>query len=182
MRSASSFRNRGAFFAAAGLFSLAASALAPALAQVPTSANDAAPSQEKVVAARAVGAKSALRGVAWSDATIEDLTRLRLENAALTLSRTPGALRHSKIWIARADVCSETGEETLVQIRSPLTCGSLGCQMMILTEAGGAPRIMMQTVGDTIDAPALDEIVINSGDKRERIWRYDRGLYQKSQR
>jgi len=180
MRSARSFRNLRACFAAAGIFSLAVSAVAPAFAQASTRDAAAAPSQSEPVAARAVGAKSALRRVSWSDATIEDLTRLRLGKTALSLSRAPGALPHTKVWIARADVCSETGEETLVQVRSPLTCGTLGCQMMIVTEAGGAPRVLMQTVGDTIDAPAMDEIVINGGAPRERVWRYDRGLYQKS--
>lgn len=177
MGSARSFRNKGASFAAAGLFSLA---VATASAQVPTTDKDATQSREQIVSARTVGVKGALRSVVWSDASLQDLTQLRLEKTAATLSRTPGAMRHTKVWVARADVCSEAGEETLVQIRSPLTCGSLGCQMMILSEAGVAPRVLMQTVGDTIDAPALDEIVINSGDARQRVWRYDRGLYQKS--
>ncbi len=180
MSSARSFRNKGVCIAGAGFLSLAIVVIAPASAQTAAAEKDATQSREQIVSARTVGVKGALRSVVWSDASLQDLAKLRLENAAATLSRTPGALRHTKVLVARADVCSEAGEETLVQIRSPLTCGSLGCQMMILSETGAAPRVLMQTIGDTIDAPALDEIVINSGDVRQRVWRYDRGLYQKS--
>lgn len=178
MRSECTLRQGGAVLAA-GIFALALAALAPASAQVAAS-EPAATSQGEAVAARAVGVKGAMRRVSWSDATLQDLQRLRLEKTATTLSRTPGALRHTKIWIARADVCSDAGDEVLVQIRSPLTCGTIGCEMVVLNAAGVAPRVILQTVGDTIDSPAPDALIINDGTKYQRSWRYEGVRFQQT--
>lgn len=129
-------------------------------------------------AVRPVGSEGRLRRMNWVRASERDLYALRLDQTARQLSSAPGAMERSDIWMARADVCATAGDEVLMQIRSPLTCGTLGCVMMVITESGGAPRVLLRTVGDTLDSPVTDEIIVNRGSSQQRIWRYARGRFR----
>lgn len=173
----SSMRLAGVSFIA-----LAAAPLAPALAQM---ANDPATGASAVAASpnststdtmrtsRAVGVRGKLKDIYWVE-TPEPAFAAMTDGSEEMRSAAPAQLKvRRKVWTARADVCGLPGEEILVQIRSPLTCGSLGCQMMVMSDAGGTRRVLMQTIGDTIDAPAIDQLTINAGSKSQRSWRYD---------
>lgn len=129
-----------------------------------------------------VGRKGAMSEVFWSTAPSENLYEMRLLKTAREIESIPGAMRNTKVWMARADICSTPGDEILMQIRSPLTCGTLGCEMVVLSDAVGPPRVLMRTIGDSIDAPAMDQLTINSGSTRQRSWKYDRGQFQQLQR
>ena len=140
--------------------------------------NEAAALQDQAFMNRAVGAKGRLKRVYWTTGSESDLYEMRLEKQARRLANVTGAMRNTRIWIARADVCGLAGDETLVQIRSPLTCGSLGCELVVLSETTGSPRVLLRTIGNSIDAPAMDELVINQDSNRERAWRYGGGRFQ----
>lgn len=148
-----------------------------ALAQTTDVQSDTAQTQVEVSSNRAVGVTGYLRRVPWTNATGADLYNMRMVKMARRLEQTPGAMKNTKIWIARADICSLAGDEILMQIRSPLTCGSLGCEMVILSEASGGPQVLMRTIGDTIDAPGMNQVVVNQGTDRQRSWNYDEGRY-----
>ncbi|MCB2114425.1 MAG: hypothetical protein R3C42_05845 [Parvularculaceae bacterium] len=154
----------------------AVSPAAPAFAQTQDEAQAVSASRYARAPNRAVGVEGRMKEVYW--AAEPDSARLfakmQMFAEAGRIARAPGALRHTKVWTARADVCSTPGEEILMQIRSPLTCGSLGCEMLVLSDAGGgAPRVIMRTVGDSIDSPVIDGLIINRGSKNQRAWRYD---------
>lgn len=135
--------------------------------------------QPRVDRTQPVGRKGRLRNVYWSVASDEQLYQMQLLKTARELATTPGAMQRTRVWMARADICGAEGEEILMQIRSPLTCGTLGCEMVVLTEAGGGgPRVLMRTIGNSIDAADLDELTINEGTKLERRWSYARGRFQ----
>ncbi|MBT8472237.1 MAG: hypothetical protein HKN14_13975 [Marinicaulis sp.] len=153
----------------AAIFSAGLSSAAAQTAEVQSSEISA---QAQFTAQRPVGGRGRLQRVYWSDASTKELFDMRLEKTARQILRLPDAMRTTKILTARADICSTPGEETIMQIRSPLTCGTLGCQMVVLSEASGSPRVIMRTIGDTLDAPAIDQIVINRGSKRQRSWNY----------
>ena len=131
---------------------------------------------------RSVGISGKMKAVKWATSPEKSLYDMRLEKTALRLARTPGAMRATKIWTARADVCDLPGDEILMQIRSPLTCGSLGCELLVLSDAGGAPRVVLQAIGDTIDSPARDKIVINQGVRRERTFDYVGDSFRQSRK
>lgn len=149
-----------------------------ALGQTSDLQAETALSQVETTSSRAVGVAGALKRVPWSAGSGADLYNMRLVKMARRLEQTPGAMKNTKIWIARADICALAGDEILMQIRSPLTCGSLGCELVVLSEANGGPQVLMRTIGDTIDAPAMNEIVINQGSNRQRSWKYDRGRFK----
>ncbi len=148
--------------------------IAPASAQT-TNSQSVAPSKYATSTNRAVGVEGRLKEVYWSTApsSEEYLAEMSMAREASRLLKAPGAMRRTKVWMARADVCNLPGDEILMQIRGPLTCGSLGCEMVVLSDADGAPRVLLRTVGDTIDAPVIDGLVINRGAKNQRAWRYE---------
>lgn len=178
MCSANELHKKRFLLSALGVFALATFGFNSAGAQTADRQNATVLSQIEIPAARAVGVKGRLSRVLWSTGSGKDLYAMRLLKTASRLERAPGAMKNTKIWMARADICSPPGDEILMQIRGPLTCGSLGCEMVILSEASGAPRVLLHTIGDTIDSPATDEVTINQGSSRQRDWKYDNsGLF-----
>ena len=174
MRSTCSISKIAASCIAAGAASMMAAFIAPALAQ--TAADQtAARSKYATSTNRAVGVEGRLKDVYWSTAPSSEgyLAEMKMAREAGRLLKAPGAMKRTKVWMARADVCNLPGDEILMQIRGPLTCGSLGCEMAVLSDADGAPRVLLRTVGDTIDAPVIDGLVINRGAKNQRAWRYE---------
>ena len=127
---------------------------------------------------RAVGVEGRLKSAFWTTGSERDLFDMRLMKETRRLARAPDAMKNTRVWIARADVSELPGEEILMQIRSPLTCGSLGCELLVISEATGDPRVLLRTIGDTIDAPAMDELVVNKGSSRQRSWKYSREQFQ----
>jgi hypothetical protein len=164
--------NCGPLGLALGAF-LAASAPLPAAAQTREDDNKATLSAAQVQSSRAVGTRGRLSNIYWTEMSEQTLFDMKISSSTRRLPIEPGVRSRAKIWTARADVCDLPGDEILVQIRSPLTCGSLGCEMMVASDAGGAPRVLMRTIGNSIDAPSSDAITINAGAKTERSWRYE---------
>ncbi len=162
-----------------GVFALFAGVNTAALAQQTAASQETALAPRPAIAVnRAVGARGKLRDVYWTDGTEKDLRDMRLSSTTRRLARAPAARKHTKVWIARADVCGSADEEILMQIRSPLTCGSLGCEMVVLSEASGEPKVLLRTIGATIDVDATDEIVVDRDSNRRRNWKYRSGRFQ----
>lgn len=182
MRSVNNFYKVRLLSSALGVLALASLCGGPVHAQDTRGRANAVISQNEISVNRAVGVSGSLRRVAWSTGSEKDLYNLRLLEVASRLARTPGVMRNTKIWTARADVCGLAGDEILIQIRSPLTCGSLGCEIMVLSEAGGRPEVLLRTIGDTIDAPAMNELTINQGSNRQRSWKYGQDRFQQTRK
>lgn len=174
MRSAYSFSKILALSLAAGAAATMIALVAPASAQT-ASGQYSETSRYATSTNRAVGVEGRLKQIYWSRAPSSEgyLTEMSMAREASRISKTPGAMQRTRVWMARADVCNLPGDEILMQIRGPLTCGSLGCEMVVLSDAEGAPRVLLRTIGDTIDAPVIDGLVINRGAKNQRVWRYD---------
>lgn len=160
-----------------GLASLAliAAPLAPAPAAAQTNREPGAPalSANLIQTNRAVGVRGNLKNTYWVETSDKALDDILGESGRARMASAPAIKTRRTVWMARADIASAPGDEILVQIRSPLTCGTLGCQMMVVSEAGGEKRVLMETVGDTIDAPSTDDVTINAGSKSQRSWRYE---------
>ncbi|WDI32188.1 hypothetical protein PUV54_03150 [Hyphococcus flavus] len=165
-------------FSALAVFALAGAGASAANAQSNRSQNDAARAELQIPLDRPVGVEGRLAQTLWGTGSEKDLYDMRLINEVRRLARVPGAMRNTKVWTTRADVSALAGEEILIQIRSPLTCGSLGCEMIVLSEASGSPLVLLRTIGDTIDAPRMDELVVNRGSNRERAWRLRSNRFQ----
>ena len=160
------------------IFAVAAVGASAASAQSSRDETTATVFKSEVPVNRSVGVEGRLKSAFWTTGSEKDLLDMRLMKETGRLKRAPEAMKNTRIWIARADVSELAGEEILMQIRSPLTCGSLGCELLVISEATGNPIVLLHTIGDTIDAPAMDELVINKGSTRQRAWKYSRARFQ----
>ena len=93
--------------------------------------------------------------------------------------RAPEAAARTTVWIAKADICDLPGDETMMHIEGPLTCGSAGCQMVVMGEVGGRQKIIARMVGETVSVPQRERLVMNEGTKSETTYRFDRGQYKR---
>ncbi|MCA8889553.1 MAG: hypothetical protein KDA46_12025 [Parvularculaceae bacterium] len=158
---------------------LALAAAAPAAAQTADDRQSVQLSSSLIMTNRAVGVEGRMKQVRWASAPQRELVDKRLTKTMRRLAAAPDAMGQTRVWTARADICDLPGEEILMQIRSPLTCGTLGCEMVVLSDAGGAPQVVLETVGDTIDTRSPGEIIVNRGDRHERSFRYSVGEFRR---
>ncbi|WDI32187.1 hypothetical protein PUV54_03145 [Hyphococcus flavus] len=172
----------GAGLAAAGSATLIALALdgdtvvneAEAVRDTGVSVAQAEPSESADSAQQepaAINNNSTRRAVSidFSRGGVDDLRDLQLTELLSKLESVPGVSDDTKVWIASADVASTPGSETLYHIKGPLTCGSAGCDLIV---AGGS-QILLETVGESVDAPAIDTLIINQGTSSETVWEFN---------
>ena len=164
------------FLAAAGVIALLIIGTGPAGAQTFDS-QESVQSEQIKRSGRPVGIRS-FSNIYWQKQSQRELYDMRLFNMARRLERTPGVMENNNVWMARADVCDEPGDEILLQVRSPLTCGTLGCQIMVISEASGAPRVILSTIGNSIDGQGRNALSMNEGTSSERQWSYRGGRFQ----
>ena len=106
----------------------------------------------------------------FSRGGVDDLRNLQLTDLLSKIESVPGVSDETKVWIASADVASAPGSETLYHIKGPLTCGSVGCDLIV---AGGSDQILLETVGESVDAPEMDTLIINQGASSETVWEFN---------
>lgn len=173
----------GAGLAAAGSATLIAFALdGDANVNQPETAGDADAAAAQTVSAEsadsaqpepsAINSDNGNRAVNidFSRGGVDDLRNLQLTDLLSKIEGVPGVADETKVWIASADVASAPGSETLYHIKGPLTCGSVGCDLIV---AGGSNQILLETVGESVDAPEIDTLVINQGTSSEVVWEFN---------
>jgi len=112
----------------------------------------------------------------FSRGGVQDLQDARLTALAEKLASVPGVPEQTKVWIATADVASAPGVETIYHVKGPLTCGSHGCELVVVSEA---QNILLETAGDSIEAPEMDTLVVNPGSGSETIWTFNGDTFEK---
>lgn len=109
----------------------------------------------------------------FSLGSIEDLRDHQLTDVISKIENVPGVDEQTKVWIAMSDVASAPGVETLLHIKGPLTCGRAGCELVVRGVHGGVQSTFLETVGESIDAPQMDTLIINHGTEFEVTWVFD---------
>lgn len=151
----------------------AGDAAAPATASSPEPAPvDAAPAANGsgVVLAQSDGPID----LSFSRGTVEDLRSAGLSAEVEKVSSVAGVADETKVWIAEADIASAPGDETLYHVKGPLTCGGVGCDLIIVDAAGDT---LLETVGEGVSAPQTDTLIINEGSPGEVTWVFDGARY-----
>lgn len=98
---------------------------------------------------------------------------------ATMLERSPRLAARTKVWVAYVDICDLPGDETIMHVEGPLTCGSAGCQMVVTGVVGGRKQIISRMVGDSISVPRRGEIIMNEGTKSETAWSFQGAKYKR---
>jgi hypothetical protein len=102
--------------------------------------------------------------------SMDDLRAAGLATLAERVGRVEGVADETKVWVARGDVARAPGVETIYHVKGPLTCGRIGCDIAVVSAAGG---LLLETVGETVDVPEPDTLVINEGTPSEVVWVFD---------
>jgi len=106
----------------------------------------------------------------FSLGSVDDLRNLRAAPLLEKIDSVPGVAEKTKVWVASADVASAPGDETFYHIKGPLTCGRIGCDLIV---AGASGSILLETVGEDISSPAMNTLIINQGSGTAVTWVFD---------
>jgi len=104
--------------------------------------------------------------IVFTRGSLSDLVDAQLAGVIKKLESVPGVSDTTKVWIADADVASAPGVERIFHIKGPLTCGSAGCDLIVT----GGGHTLLETIGEGIDCPEIDTLVINQGTALEAAW------------
>lgn len=117
--------------------------------------------------------EQSVQSIDFTIGSMEDLRDAQLSNLIEKIESVPGVAEKTKVWIAIADVASAPGQEEFFHIKGPLTCGRIGCDLVVMGEHNGVQKVFLETIGESVEAPAFDELVINKGTNQEVIWEFN---------
>ena len=104
--------------------------------------------------------------IEFARGSMDDLRSAGLTRLIEKIESVAGVAEETKVWMATAEIASAAGEETVFQLKGPLTCGRLGCDIAVT----GGGRILLETVGETVSAPQIDTLIINAGADTAVTW------------
>ena len=103
----------------------------------------------------------------------ENLEDVPLSKLVEKIESVTGVAEETKVWVATANVASTPGSETLFHVKGPLTCGSVGCELIVVGDWGGTQKILLETVGERVDAPEIDTLIVNQDTVSEVVWKFN---------
>lgn len=111
----------------------------------------------------------------FSIGSIDDLRTDQLAAIVAKIEEVEGVAGDTKIWVATADVASAPGAETFYHVKGPLTCGRIGCDLVVVS---ASKAVLLETVGEGISAPQIDTLVINQGTGMSVTWVFNGSEYE----
>lgn len=161
--------------AAAGLFASAAAAQTQSATRLPQ-ADQAAQDLTRGQLALAYQDRDSIakNGIVFRTGDTKMLVELGMREIAARVEKAPGdAAKKTTIFVASADVASLPGPEAVAFVKGPVTCGRLGCKLVIVGLIDGKKVTLLETLGETVDAPSLDKLIVNKGTEFEVTWTFD---------
>ncbi len=113
------------------------------------------------------------RSIEFQKLPAKHLPALGLRDLSILVEGPPGVAEKTRVWVAQADVSRLPGLETIVQVKGPMTCGRIGCNIIILGKVGGVDKIILETMGETIESSRTDRVRINQGTGKVIEWRFN---------
>ncbi|MEZ5894986.1 MAG: hypothetical protein R3C51_01175 [Parvularculaceae bacterium] len=105
--------------------------------------------------------------------SLDDLRREPVASLLEKIDSIPDVAERTKVWTASADVASAPGVETFYHVKGPVTCGRVGCDLVVLGDVGGARTLLLDTVAEDVASPQVDTLVVNAGTPAEVTWVFD---------
>lgn len=102
--------------------------------------------------------------------SIDDLRKDQLTALVAKIEEVEGVADETKVWVATADVASAPGVETFYHIKGPLTCGRIGCDLIVVS---ASKAILLETIGEGVSSPNIDTLIINQGTGSAVTWVFD---------
>ncbi len=153
--------------------SAAVESSAPArVAQSDESADD-----ERIIVAETpdTGGEDAPASIDFSIGSIDDLRRDQLSTPLEKIESVAGIAAETKVWVATADVASAPGVETFYHLKGPLTCGRIGCDLILVS---ASKAILLETIAEGVSSPQIDTLIINQGTDAAVTWVFNGSEFQ----
>lgn len=142
--------------------------------ELPRAAQDVSSVRASVAAGTQDRDSIAKNGIVFRSGSSKTLAALGLRQLSAELAEAPkGVAEKTKVFVASADVASLPGPEAVAFVKGPVNCGSLGCTLVIVGLKGGTKVTLLDTLGVTIDSPAMDKIIVNKGTDYEVVWTFN---------
>ncbi len=103
----------------------------------------------------------------FSIGSIDDLRRDRLSTPLEKIESVAGVAVETKVWVATADVASASGVETFYHLKGPLTCGRIGCDLILVS---ASKAVLLETIAEGVSSPQIDTLIVNQGTDAAVTW------------
>lgn len=113
--------------------------------------------------------------------SLGSLDNLRAEPLATLLAKVESVAdvaADTKVWVAEADIARAPGAETIYHVKGPLTCGRIGCDLVVVGDHDGARKVFLQTVGESVSSPGVDTLVINEATPSAATWVFNGEVFE----
>ena len=103
----------------------------------------------------------------FSIGSIDDLRRDQLSTPLEKIESVAGVAAETKVWVATADVASAPGVETFYHLKGPLTCGRIGCDLILVS---ASKAVLLETIAEGVSSPQIDTLIVNQGTDAAVTW------------
>lgn len=103
----------------------------------------------------------------FSIGSIDDLRRDQLSTPLEKIESVAGVASETKVWVATADVASAPGVETFYHLKGPLTCGRIGCDLILVS---ASKAVLLETIAEGVSSPQIDTLIVDQGTDAAVTW------------
>lgn len=115
---------------------------------------------------------SAPAGIDFMIGSVDDLRRNQL---SAPLEKIESVAAETKVWVAAADVASAPGVETFYHLKGPLTCGRIGCDLIVVS---ASKAVLLETIAEGVSSPQIDTLIVNQGTDTAVTWVFNGSKFE----
>ncbi len=117
---------------------------------------------------------SAPAGIDFMIGSVDDLRRDQL---SAPFEKIESVAAETKVWVATADVASAPGVETFYHLKGPLTCGRIGCDLIVVS---ASKAVLLETIAEGVSSPQIDTLIVNQGTDTAVTWVFNGSKFEES--
>ena len=111
-------------------------------------------------------------GIDFMIGSVDDLRRNQL---SAPLEKIESVAAETKVWVATADVASAPGVETFYHLKGPLTCGRIGCDLIVVS---ASKAVLLETIAEGVSSPQIDTLIVNQGTDTVVTWVFNGSKFE----
>lgn len=111
-------------------------------------------------------------GIDFMIGSVDDLRRNQL---SALLEKIESVAAETKVWVAAADVASAPGVETFYHLKGPLTCGRIGCDLIVVS---ASKAVLLETIAEGVSSPQIDTLIVNQGTDTVVTWVFNGSKFE----
>lgn len=120
-------------------------------------------------------AQASTSSPAGIDFMIGSVDDLRRDQLSAPLEKIESVAAETKVWVATADVASAPGVETFYHLKGPLTCGRIGCDLIVVS---ASKAVLLETIAEGVSSPQIDTLIVNQGTDTVVTWVFNGSKFE----